>query len=497
MKFKRSCGIFLHPTSLPGRQGIGSLGKAAYQFIDFLYKTKQSLWQICPLGHTGYGDSPYQCFSAFAGNPLLIDLEDLVERGLLAAEDLPIENQFNQKRVDYGAVIKFKYKLYRRAFENFNSSKSSLDFEQFNLFIEQHNYWLGEYAFFMALKDYFNGVAWQRWNDDIKNRCLSAIKRYKTLLAEDIQFYKFLQYIFFEQWVALKEYANRHQIKIIGDIPIFVALDSADAWAHSDIFYFDQDKEPIKVAGVPPDYFSKTGQLWGNPLYNWDYLEERGYDWWIDRFTLSLEFFDILRLDHFRGFEAYWAIPETAKTAVEGEWELGPGLSLFKSVENELGDLPIIAEDLGVITEDVEELREELGYPGMKVLHFAFESDEENQYLPENHDEDAVVYTGTHDNDTTKGWFAKNNLKTQKKILKYLDVKANNIHWGLIKAAWDSKASMAIVPLQDILGLGSESRMNKPGTAAGNWQWRYEEKMLTEEVAENLLTITLKSNREQ
>ncbi|TDX45521.1 4-alpha-glucanotransferase [Orenia marismortui] len=490
MEFKRSSGILLHPTSLPGKYGIGSLGKEVYEFIDFLNDSKQRLWQICPLGPTGFGDSPYQCFSAFAGNPLLIDLETLKEEGLLLEEELNLEEGFDHDYVDYGRVINFKFDLYRSAFQRFNSIASEAEKSKFEAYCQNNIEWLEDYTLFMALKDNFNGRPWTEWDEEIKFREDSAMDKYKEELKDTIEFHKFMQYLFFKQWTAVKDYANEKDIKIVGDIPIFVAFDSADAWSNPEIFYFDENLNPTKVAGVPPDFFSETGQLWGNPLYNWEKLKERNYDWWIKRFEVILDQADILRLDHFRGFAAYWAVPAGEDTAINGQWESGPGADLFNVLRDKLGKLPIIAEDLGIITEDVEELRDQFEFPGMKILQFAFETDESNEYLPRNYPENSVVYTGTHDNDTTLGWFLNSDTKVKENVEKFLNIEASNICWGLIEAAWSSVSVFAIAPLQDVLELGSEARFNTPGAPAGNWQWRYKKEMLTEDVKNKLKKLT-------
>ncbi|OCL26208.1 4-alpha-glucanotransferase [Orenia metallireducens] len=492
MEFERSSGVLLHPTSLPGKYGIGSLGKEVYEFIDFLSESKQKLWQICPLGPTGYGDSPYQSFSAFAGNPLLINLEVLKAEGLLSEEDLELEEEFDQGYVDYGRVINFKFPLYRKAFKKFNTAASDIEKGKFKAFCVENKEWLEDYTLFMSLKDHFNGRPWSEWEKPIKFREEDAVDRYKEELKDTIEFHKFMQYLFFEQWTKVKCYANEKGIKVIGDIPIFVAFDSADAWSNPEIFHFDERRNPTKVAGVPPDYFSKTGQLWGNPLYDWNKLKERGYDWWIDRFKIILKQADIVRLDHFRGFEAYWAVPAGEETAINGSWEEGSGADFFNVVRDKLGKLPIIAEDLGLITDEVEELRDEFEFPGMKILQFAFDTGEKNKYLPHNYDENCIVYTGTHDNDTTLGWFLNLSTDVKNYVEEYLDIEASNICWGLIEAAWSSIAVMAIAPLQDILSLDSGARMNTPGASSGNWQWRYKKDMLTDDIINKLTALTEK-----
>ena len=500
MKFERSSGVFLHPTSLPGEYGIGSLGEEAYEFIDFLNEAGQKVWQMCPLGPTGYGDSPYQCFSAFAGNPYLIDLEKLVEDGYLSENDLKEPGDFPKERVDYGKVIDFKIPLLRKAFSNFKESASQQEKNNFEEFCVKNEDWLADYALFRAIKEKFGGRAWTEWDDDIRFREEEALKRYREESEEKIEFRKFLQYIFFKQWAEVKDYANQQGIKILGDIPIFVAMDSADAWANPEMFFFDEDLKPIKVAGVPPDYFNENGQLWGNPLYKWDKLKENNYEWWIKRVEKQLDLVDIIRLDHFRGFSQYWAIPYGSETAINGEWEDGPGKELFKAIKDELGELPIVAEDLGVVTEDVEELRDHFNFPGMKILQFAFDNQEENNYLPPYEDENCIVYTGTHDNNTTLGWYEEDLLEEdeadmEEHLDENLEVRHDDIVWDLIELGWQSKAVMAIAPLQDFLTLGSEARFNTPGTSAGNWQWRYTKDMIDQDLINRIKGVTERNNR--
>ena len=490
--FERSSGILLHPTSLPGKYGIGSLGKEAYKFVDFLKKSNQKLWQIFPLGPTGYGDSPYQCFSSFAGNPYLIDFDLLIEQNLLTEEDLKDVNfGGNEEYIDYGAIYNQKYPLLRKAYENFKANGNKELKEKLETFKTENSSWLDDYSLYISLKNHFNGLPWNEWEDDIRTRKEDAINKYKAELANEIEYHNFIQFLFFTQWNNVKKYANDNGIKIIGDIPIFVAVDSSDAWANPEIFLFDPELKPVKVAGVPPDYFSATGQLWGNPLYDWDKLKELNYKWWVDRVRANLSTCDIIRIDHFRGFDEYWAVPYGDKTAENGTWCPGPRTDLFNAIKNELGELPIIAEDLGTMTQGVIDLREATGFPGMKILGFAFDSKEENDYLPHTYTKNCVVYTGTHDNDTLIGWFTKANEDDKQFARNYLNSRSDNeIHWDAIRGAWSSVANMAIAPIQDFLGLGSEARINTPGLASGNWQWRLKEGVLTDELAERIAKLT-------
>ena len=490
--FERSSGILFHPTSLPGKYGIGTLGKEAYAFIDFLKKSRQKLWQIFPLGPTGYGDSPYQSFSSFAGNPYLIDFDLLIEAHLLSEEDLrDVFFGDNEEYIDYGAIYNQKYPLLRKAYENFKSSDNHEMRENLEHFKRENASWLNDYSLYISLKNHFNGLPWNEWAHDIKNREHGAMEHYKNELADDIEYHNFIQFLFFKQWGDVKRYANENGIKIIGDIPIFVAADSSDAWANPEIFLFDEERKPVKVAGVPPDYFSATGQLWGNPLYNWQKLKETNYSWWVERVRANLSTCDIIRIVHFRGFEAYWAVPYGDDTAINGQWEPGPGIDLFNAIKSQLGELPIIAEDLGLMTQGVIDLREATGFPGMKILGFAFDSGEENDYLPHTYTKNCVVYTGTHDNDTLIGWFQKAKEEDRQFARDYLNSRSDDeIHWDAIRGAWSSVANMAISPVQDFLGLGSEARINTPGVAAGNWQWRLRHGVLTDELAERIAKLT-------
>jgi len=489
MTFPRASGILLHPTSLPGPFGIGELGEPAYRFVDFLHASGQRLWQVLPLGPTGYGDSPYQSFSAFAGNPLLISLDQLIKEGALSPSDVADAPHFPAARVEYGRVIDFKMPVLRRSFQRFKAHASWAQRGAFSEFCDMNRCWLDDFALFMALKDHFGGVAWNEWDTDIAARAPDAVERWAGELDDQIRFHRYLQFQFFRQWLALRCYANQRGIRIIGDIPIFVSYDSADAWSHPTLLHFDEEGNPTVVAGVPPDYFSPTGQLWGNPLYRWDVMAQNGYAWWIERFRAAFRLFDIVRVDHFRGFEAYWEVPATEKTAVKGRWVKGPGANLFHAVEQALGPLPIIAEDLGFVTPEVEELRETLGFPGMKVLQFAFDTDATNEFLPHNYERNCVVYTGTHDNDTTRGWFGNRSDDEQERVLTYLGTDGSQIHWDFIRLAFSSVANTAIVPLQDVFGLGSKARMNYPSRASGNWTWRYTPEMLTDEIVARLRAL--------
>ncbi len=503
MKFDRSSGILLHPSSLPGKYGIGDLGMEAYRFADFLAATKQGIWQVLPLGPTGYGDSPYQCFSAFAGNPLLISLEKLVEHGDLAHED--VENnlpKFPADSVDFGRVIQWKLPLLKKAAATFAGNASPERRAAFEKFCRQNAGWLDSYALFIALKEAHGGSAvWNKWEREIAFRKPEAVARWKDRLEPEISAQKYAQYQFFTQWSALRSYCRERKIQVMGDIPIFVAHDSADVWAHPGLFRLDAAGIPTAQAGVPPDYFSATGQLWGNPIYNWKKMAQMGYTWWIERFRAALRLFDIIRLDHFRGFEAYWEVPAGEQTAMNGTWVKGPGASLFEAVQNTLGDLPIVAETLGVITPEVTSLRDQFGFPGMGILQFAFGVDPQApDFKPHFFPHNFVAYTGTHDNDTTLGWWTStgegDSTRTQANIQaerdfarKYLATDGKEINWVMIRTLLASVADVAIIPLQDVLGLGNEARMNLPARASGNWQWRFNSGQLTPQIANRLRDI--------
>jgi 4-alpha-glucanotransferase len=502
MIFPRCSGILLHVTSLPGPHGIGDLGATAHRFVDFLAESGQTIWQVLPVSPTGYGDSPYQCFSAFAGNPLLIDLMKLQEQGRLEPRDLTVASQLPKDYVDYAKVIDLKRALFRKAAQHFFIDPSEADSRSFRAFCDDNAWWLEDYALFMAGKDFHQGVVWTEWNSGLAHRDPSALSHWRKKLSAEIEVNKFAQFEFFRQWEELKSRCQRHGIRIMGDIPIYVAHDSADVWAHREMFQLNADGRPTVVAGVPPDYFSATGQLWGNPIYRWDVLARSGYRWWVDRFRASLKLFDMVRLDHFRGFEAYWEVPADATTAIGGKWVKGPGRELFEVLQTELKELPVVAENLGVITLEVESLRQEFGFPGMSLLQFAFGNDPQGpSFRPHNYTRELAAYTGGHDNDTTVGWWTSTGVgestRTAEDIRKereftkaYLGFENEAIHWVFIRAVMASVAAIAIVPLQDVLGLGSEARMNLPGTVSGNWKWRYRENALTGEIKTKLRELT-------
>jgi 4-alpha-glucanotransferase len=491
MNHPRQSGVLLHPTSLPGPFGIGDLGPEAYRFVDFLVSAGQTLWQVLPLGPTGYGDSPYASFSSHAGNPLLIDLRQLVHEGDLDPSLLDSAPSFPLDRVDFGAVINWKTDVLQRAAARFRDHGSAQRQRAFAQFCDEKAHWLDDYALFMALKAAHGGAMWNTWELSLVRREPAALRRWGARLADQVFMHKYRQWVFFQQWTALRRYANERRVRIIGDIPIFVAPDSADAWGAPDVFYMDDRGQLTVVAGVPPDYFSPTGQRWGNPLYRWDVIAADGFDWWVKRIQSVLALVDVLRIDHFRGLETYWEIPAEESTAIVGRWLPGPGDAFFDALHGVLGpELPIIAEDLGLITEQVRALRRRVGLPGMKVLHFAFDGDPDHEYLPHNYDSDFVVYLGTHDNDTTLGWFTSRDASQRDAILRYLGRDGHDIVWSLMQLAFLSVARTAIVTAQDLLKLGSEARMNTPGTSSGNWQWRYPEGALHGGIAGWLRTLT-------
>jgi 4-alpha-glucanotransferase len=494
MKFPRRGGILLHPTSLPGRFGIGDLGEQAYRFVDWLVAAGQTYWQMLPLNPTGFADSPYQALSAFAGNPMLINPERLVARGLLAESDVTSLPAFPADRVDYGSVIELKTRLLDRAFANFRSAGT--DETQFAVFCLEHAHWLDDFALFMAIKEDNELRPWNEWAEPLKTRQPEALAAVRELLAEAIAKQKFLQWLFFEQWLMLKQYANERGIRVIGDIPIFVALDSADVWANTPLFHFNENLQPTVVSGVPPDYFSDTGQLWGHPLYRWEVMRESGYRWWIERFKMAFLQADVVRIDHFRGFYNYWEVPAGEQTAIRGQWLRGPGADIFRVVTDSLGDVAIIAEDLGDFDAEsragVDALQETFGYPGMKILQFAFGGGSDDPFLPHNFTRDWVAYTGTHDNDTAVGWYRSSSTSRERDYArKYMAVDGHDIAWDLIRLGWASVANTAVTTAQDLLSLGSEARMNTPGTVGPpNWCWRLPQTALGEALAQRLYQLT-------
>ena len=475
MRFERTAGILLHPTSLPGKFGIGDLGTEIYNFVNFLEASGQRLWQVFPLGPTGYGDSPYQCLSAFAGNPLLVSPEKLMADGFLDGNDLN-EHFFNDlHKIDYGFVISHKKEIFKKAYSKFKKNNNGFD-NAFSEFCEEEKDWLDDYSLFIAAKEFHGGEVWSKWDGGLIGREEDAMNFWKEKLADEIRYHKFIQFQFFKQWKEVKKYANGKGIKIIGDMPIFIAYDSVDLWAHKNIFSVDEKGKLQFVAGVPPDYFSATGQLWGNPLYKWKKMEDDDFLWWRQRLKKILELVDIIRIDHFRGFDAYWEIPGDAPTAENGRWVKAPGEKFFNTVKKHLGELPIIAEDLGVITKSVEALRDNFNFPGMKILQFAFGTGMERKFLPHNYIKNCLVYTGSHDNDTTRGYFEKekkNNNDIFEHAQKYLNYFGDDMCTTLIRAAYSSAADMVVIPMQDVLNLGSEARMNFPGKPGGNWTWRF------------------------
>ena len=502
----RRSGVLLHPTSLPGPDGIGDLGGCARAFVSFLRETRQGLWQVLPLGPTGYGDSPYQCFSAFAGNPLLVSLDALVEEGLLGPSDLAGRPGPSTREVDYEAVLAFKRPLLGRAFEAFERKAPPARRDAFLAFCQERGAWLDDFGVFMALKDANGGRSWVTWDRPIVAREEEALARARRELEREARGARFAQFLFFEQWAALRALAHGSRVEIMGDLPIFVAHDSSDVWAHPELFHLADDGSPSLIAGVPPDYFSATGQRWGNPLYRWDVLARTSYAWWIDRVRSLLQLVDSVRLDHFRGFEAYWEIPGHEPTAVNGRWVKGPGGAFLEALQAALGTLPIVAENLGVITPEVEGLRARFGFPGMAILQFAFGTDPQAPtFIPHNYPRDLVAYTGTHDTDTVVGWWesgvgdstrSRGEVESERaRALAYVGGDGTEIHWDFIRTLFVSVAETAIVPLPDVLGLGSAARMNVPGRLGGNWRWRCPEDALTAEVRRRLGAITEASGR--
>ena len=495
---KRSSGILLHSSSLPSPYGIGDLGQSAREFIDFLVTAKQSYWQLLPISPTGYGDSPYQSASTFAGNPYFIDLEELIKEGLLTREECDsMDFGDYEDDIDYEDQYQNRYILLSMAYERSNISQDS-DYQRF---VAENRWWLDDYALFMALKNFFKGQCWNEWPQDIRLRWGYSMDYYRRELYFDIEFQMFLQYWFFKQYWRLKAYANENHIRIIGDIPIYVAMDSADTWAHPELFQLDENNVPTAVAGCPPDGFSATGQLWGNPLYRWDYHKQTGYQWWLSRLWYVFQLYDVTRIDHFRGFDEYFSIPYGAETAVDGHWEKGPGIDLFRCVEQNLGWHEVIAEDLGYVTDSVRQLVRDSGFPGMKVLEFAFDSRDSgsaNDYLPHNYTENAVVYTGTHDNETVVGWFETICTEDRSLARNYLCdyyTPEEEIYKPFIALAMSSVAKWCIIPIQDYLGLDNTCRTNKPSTLGCNWRWRARKALLSEQLQKEILTQTMRYGR--
>ncbi len=495
---KRTAGVLLPISSLPSRYGIGCFSKSAYDFIDWLSEAGQSYWQILPLGPTSYGDSPYQSFSTFAGNPYFISLETLTAEGLLTAEECDAADLGSQEDdIDYKKLYDNRYPLLHKAYERSNIADNP-DYQQY---ISQNSQWLFDYALFMALKDLFGGIPWNKWPEDIRLRRDTEIDRYRSELHSEIEFQQYMQYLFFRQWNDLKTYADKKGIRIIGDIPIYVAMDSSDAWAHPELFQLDESNVPLAVAGCPPDGFSADGQLWGNPLYRWDYHKDTGYEWWISRLAYCFQMYDVVRIDHFRGFDEYYSIPYGAKTAANGHWEKGPGIDLFRSMEQQLGHHEVIAEDLGYVTDSVRKLVNDSGFPGMKVLEFAFDSRDTgsaNDYLPHNYIENCAAYTGTHDNETINGWFASITPKERQTARDYLcdqHTPDDQLHKSFISLLMRSNAKTCIIPLQDYMGCGNRCRINKPSTVGTNWRWRLKNGDLSKDLLEEIRAVTIRYGR--
>lgn len=489
----RASGILMHITSLPEAEGIGTFGNKAYEFVDFLKAADQTYWQILPIGPTGYGNSPYQAFSAFAGNPYLIDLKTLVEEELLTETTYKniCKVGADFKNVNFEEIIPYKMAALKEAYEKAKHDKAIM--EDVEKFQTDNKSWLEDYSLFMAIKTSKNEVSWQEWEEPLKQRKGNVIQHYKETLKDEIQYWTFLQYVFYKQWMTLKQYANSKGIKIIGDIPIYVAGDSSDTWSHPELFKLDEKGTPLTVAGCPPDAFTEDGQLWGNPIYDWETLKKSDYKWWVERIRQNALLYDVIRIDHFRGFESFWEVPYGDETAKNGQWTKGPGIDLFKAIKDKLGDVNIIAEDLGFMTDEVIKLREATGYPGMNILQFGFDPKGDSEYLPHNHVQNSVVYTGTHDNDTIVGWMQlRESRKAFNFAKRYLRLTTKEgYHWGFIRGVWASPANLAIVPMQDLLGLDNTARMNVPSTIGGiNWKWRMTEDAIDEGLIMKLKKLT-------
>ena len=495
----RASGILLPISSIPSNYGIGCFSKEAYAFVDQLAEAGQKYWQILPLGPTGYGDSPYQSFSTFAGNPYFIDLEEFIQRDLLTAQECAqCDWGGSLSYVDYEKIYHSRFALLRKAYHRFyqmDTKKKELELlrEEMEAFEKEQGFWLEDYCLYMAVKDSLEGISWNEWPEELKTRKPEALAKARQVLREDISFYAFQQFWFYRQWSQLKKYANDRDIRIIGDLPIYVAFDGADAWANPDLFQFDEDNQPKAVAGCPPDAFSATGQLWGNPLYRWDYHKSTGYAWWLLRLAHVFKLYDTVRIDHFRGFDEYYSIPFGDQTAERGHWEKGPGMDLFNTVKEKLGDVDVIAEDLGYLTESVIEMVKESGYPGMKVLQFAFDSREESDYLPHNYERNCVVYTGTHDNDTILGWYyvmSEEDREFSKEYMGNAKSTDEELPWDFIRMSMESVANLAVTPMQEFLGLGTEARINYPSTLGNNWKWRLLPGQFTSEMAKRIHRLT-------
>ncbi len=499
MRFSRSSGILLHLTSLPGGHGIGDMGEVAYRFVDFLQRSGQSIWQVLPLGPTAFGDSPYSSYSAFAGNPLLIGLTALAEEGLLSQDDLGAIHYEVSDKVDFETVKKQKSELLKKAFAGFQTHSRSAAYDEF---CQQNEWWLTDFARFTAFAKHFGHSDWSQWEEQVSRRDEAALQTWDATLAGEMDYAKFLQFVFYAQWKQLRAYANERGVKIFGDMPIFVGYDSADVWANQELFFLDEHGKQTVVAGVPPDYFSETGQRWGNPLYNWNTIADTNYAWWTNRFRHAFENFDLMRIDHFRGFEAYWEVQADCPTAIDGQWQAGPGAAPFLAAQAELGKLPIVAEDLGLITDKVHELRDELNFPGMRVFQFGFDTEHDPYHRPEAYPDHSVAYTGTHDNETIVGWFNQRKATRSEEgqhddllLDPVVSPESTSPHLDIIRSVFESSAEIAIVPMQDLLGLDNQSRMNTPGEASGNWGWRCRPEHLCDAVSAELVAITEESNR--
>lgn len=495
MRFPRSSGTLVHPTSFPSNYGMGDLGHEAYDFINYLETTGQTVWQVLPLGPVGYGNSPYASYSAFAGNPYLISPDKLEEKGYISSRELSNAALPVTVQADYEGAYQKKDKLYRKAFKNYQSSKTGDDEKKLKNFKKRNSYWLEDFTLFMACSISNNRDTWNKWEKGLAQRKPASLDKARKTFAEDIEYHTWLQFEFFEQWNTLKDYANSKNIRVVGDIPIFVDHNSADVWSHPEFFAVDKQGNRQLVAGVPPDYFSETGQLWGNPLYKWKALKKDNFSWWVERFKQMFDLFDAIRVDHFRGFDEYWEVKASEETAINGKWVKAPGIDLFTTIKNEIGSLPIIAEDLGLMTQGVEDLRDQFNFPGMKILQFAFDSDSGNNFLPHNYPQNCVTYTGTHDNDTTIGWYQSAPEVEQHRAREYTRSDGSEIQWELIRLGMLSVADQAIFPLQDFMDLNSSHRMNTPGTVGDNWMWRYTPDMLANVDKERIKDLVEMSNR--